>query len=91
MRIHRVSVVSDALLHRMRRAVIAVGHPLLLHAVRQHAGVFARTVVVDAARRLAGARPCASAVGSCIGRCGPHASAASVTLAFARIERAAAT
>ena len=30
----------------------------------------------------------ALAVCSCSGRCGPHASAASVTLAFARIDRA---
>jgi hypothetical protein len=45
---------GDALLHRVVRAVIAVGHPLLLHTVREHAGVLAGTVVVNAAWLLAG-------------------------------------
>ena len=40
---------DDALLHWMRGLVVAVGDPLLLHAVRQHAGVLAGAIVVDGA------------------------------------------
>ncbi len=45
---------ENPLLRRMRGAMVAVRHPALLARVRQHAGVLAGAVVMDARRRHAG-------------------------------------